>query len=365
MEVCNMKIIFEGVVNHPTGVATHHRNLLKALRKKGVDVQIFDFYRKEYGTEDLYTPVPISEGVGVLTYTPAIWNRIPPTPRRVAYCIHEGSKCPKEWALAINQTVEKLLVPSKATKNLFMSSGVRVPISVVHEGIDPELYKPTGKKIEITPPSDVKIESPFVFLFVGSWTGTEGSHKGVDVLIKAYSEEFKKDENVLLFLKLSTFWTNPIDYNAVIKGMKLPEDRGFILADNSEVPEEALPNLYRTADCFVSATRGESWCLPLGEAMACGLPVICMNNDMAGYMDYVPKENFFFKSKGVEQADPSFYCGGNMMPVPDKEDLKRVMREVFNSSKKKREEVGKANAKVMKEKFTWEKSAEKFIEVVK
>ena len=42
---------------------------------------------------------------------------------------------------------------------------------------------------------------------------------------------------------------------------------------NREFPYHQLGALYRSADCYVSAGRGEGWDMPLMEAMACGLPV--------------------------------------------------------------------------------------------
>ena len=43
---------------------------------------------------------------------------------------------------------------------------------------------------------------------------------------------------------------------------------------NREFPYYQLGSLYRSADCFVSAGRGEGWDMPLMEAMACGLASI-------------------------------------------------------------------------------------------
>ncbi len=76
---------------------------------------------------------------------------------------------------------------------------------------------------------------------------------------------------------------------------------------SSYISESEIPKLYRMADCHVTATRGESWGLPIGEALACGLPVILPENEMAGYTDYVPKNDFFVKTKGMAQADKTSF----------------------------------------------------------
>ena len=46
---------------------------------------------------------------------------------------------------------------------------------------------------------------------------------------------------------------------------------------SEDIPLQALPQLYKAADCFVLPTRGEGWGRPHVEAMAMGLPVIATN----------------------------------------------------------------------------------------
>lgn len=43
------------------------------------------------------------------------------------------------------------------------------------------------------------------------------------------------------------------------------------------LPASEMPNLYKSADCFVLPTHGEGWGLPTMEAMAMGLPTITTN----------------------------------------------------------------------------------------
>jgi glycosyltransferase involved in cell wall biosynthesis len=53
----------------------------------------------------------------------------------------------------------------------------------------------------------------------------------------------------------------------------LPKDVMLIPA----VHDEDLPALYSAADCFVTASHYEGYCLPVAEALSCGCPVIACN----------------------------------------------------------------------------------------
>ena len=46
---------------------------------------------------------------------------------------------------------------------------------------------------------------------------------------------------------------------------------------SKQLPQHALPRLYRAADAFVLPSRGEGWGRPHVEAMSMGLPVIATN----------------------------------------------------------------------------------------
>ena len=129
-----MNLVFEGDIFHPTGVATHHRNFVRALIKKGIKVQIRDFYRRlfdqdEFLARNAYSPVEIDsdDTFQILTYRPDLWRDLAPC-KRDGYPVHEGSRLPENWGSIINHMCSAICVPSCATKNLFSSDGVKVPI---------------------------------------------------------------------------------------------------------------------------------------------------------------------------------------------------------------------------------------------
>jgi glycosyltransferase involved in cell wall biosynthesis len=67
---------------------------------------------------------------------------------------------------------------------------------------------------------------------------------------------------------------------------------------SKELSSQDMPRLYKNFDCFVLATRGEGWGLPIIEAMAMEIPVIVTN--WSGPTEFVTEENGFLVSAVAE-----------------------------------------------------------------
>jgi glycosyltransferase involved in cell wall biosynthesis len=190
----------------------------------------------------------------------------PPKMTWVAYHPWEYSRAPKASVEVMNRTKE-VWTPSKFCVDAFVRSGVPAEkIHVIPNGVDLEIYQPEGRK------ADLPTSKPFKFLFVG---GTI-FRKGIDILLEAYRRAFRASDPVSLLIKdfgkrgiypferglelITDFTKNPSNPEVV----HLPNHRS-----NMEMSE-----LYRACDVFVSSYRGEGFCLPALEAMACGKPVI-------------------------------------------------------------------------------------------
>jgi hypothetical protein len=253
-------------------------------------------------------------------------------------------------------TANKMLVPSKATYNLFRSNGVQIPMEVIPYGTNPEIYHP----------KEFPRDENYLFLSINSWTGNVGDRKGTDILLKAFDEEFK-DEKVKLILKISTFWqaSSPEFYaNSIFK--ILGHVNKNILINDTYVPETELATYYQQADCFVMPTRGEAFGLTALNAMACGLPIIITKDNNSGHMDFCRGKDsiLWINSDKLEQADRRFFAEGNMQPIPDLNDLKKQMRYAFLNGKELREKA-LHNSEIIQTEWTWQKSAEKLLEAIK
>ncbi len=351
-----MKLIWRGNIFNPTGIATAYREIVKELVKKGVIIQTSDIWHSsfEFNKElkSLNNPIDAKDvDYTIFADYPHLWRNA--YGKVIAYFLHEGTRLLPGWSQIFN-TAKLVLVPSQATKNLFRINGVQTKIEVVPFGTNPDLYYPGSN------PSD-----DFVFLFVNSWTGSVGDRKGTDLLIKAFDEEFKQDEKVKLILKISTFWDKkPAEFYIQAIQKLLGHVNKNIRINVDYLPEIELAKHYRKSDCFVMPTRGESFGLTAINAMACGLPLIITKDNNSGYMDFCRGKDsvLWIDAPRMEQADKRFFAEGNLQPVPDLESLKKQMRYAFEHRELK--ELAKKNSEEIRNNWTWEKSATKFIEVI-
>ena len=202
---------------------------------------------------------------------------------------------------------------------------------------------------------------PFVFLVVKGWRGTTWDRGGVQYVIKAFCEEFNKDEPVELFLKLNPSYINPQLIGQYLQELNLPENRPEIRINCDNVPYNKLTEFYNQSDVIVCATRAEAFNLPLLEAMACGLPVITTN--YGGQIDFVNDKNGCLINYTLEEVKDDIAYEGVSWAVPDIEHLKKVMREAF-TNKEKTKEKGKQALEDSKN-WTWKHSAQKALSFLK
>jgi len=353
-----MKVLFSGAVFHPTGFGKHSRELIRAIKKKH-EIQIDDFYipRKDInvkGFDQLNNSIikelkDINQTITIINDYPHKWEK--GHGRRFAFLIHEGSKLPDIYIQASSQ-LDGIFVPSQATKNLAKWNGVKVPIYIIPEGVDPDFYYPQNNS---------KTGDKFKFLFIGSWTGQLIDRKGAGLVIKAFNEEFKKEENVELILKISTFWAPKFDVNQAIQQIIRKEDNRIKFNQDAITPEE-IRQLYWDADCFVMPTQGESFGLTICEAIACGVPVIVTNDKNSGHMDYTKDFVTYVNWKELIQGDLRFFHPDNRFPLIDLEDLKKKMREVYENYEEKKKIALKGSEFVRKQ-FNWDNAVQKIEEV--
>jgi glycosyltransferase involved in cell wall biosynthesis len=241
--------------------------------------------------------------------------------------------------------MDEVWVPASFNVETFRASGVRVPVRVMPLGVDVDYFHPGIR--------DFRPSSRFTFLSVFEW----GERKAPEVLLRAFAEEFKPSEDVLLLL--SVFNRDPdVDVRAQVAALDLPPSAPVTVMVNPEFADYQMGSLYRSADCFVLPTRGEGFGMPVLEAMACGLPVIA--TDWSGPADFLHEGvGYPLQSRALVPARARCpYYHGFEWADPDPEHLRSLLRHVVEHPDEARAK-GAAAAEAVAAGLTWQHAAQR------
>ena len=188
---------------------------------------------------------------------------LPGEGRLVAVRTWDFGPFPQAWVERIATSYDELWVYSRWTRAKAIEAGVPAArVKVVPLGFDPAVMRPDG------PVRRLPTTKRFRFLFVGATV----PRKGVDVLLAAYRRAFRASDDVCLVVKDHA---RDVFYDGVrLAGAPDDGDRDApeILYLDDELAPAELAALYRACDAGVFPFRAEGFCLPLLEAMACGVP---------------------------------------------------------------------------------------------
>lgn len=259
---------------------------------------------------------------------------------RVVHCYGwEESSFPEEYVRHFNRELNLITVMSDYVQDVLRHNGVSVPIRVVGLGADHILqHEPTPVRGMV---------DGFSFLHVSSCF----PRKGVDVLIRAFCEEFHSSDPVQLIIK--TFENPHNNVKALIReaDAKWPEHAPIQLLLESLCPGN-MRWLYEHAGCLVSPSRGEGFGLPVAEAMFVGCPVIATM--YSGQADLCSEDNSWPVAFTLEKAKTHLSAGDSLWAEPDVASLRQQMRAVYRASNKElQEKTSRARDYVMR-KYTWD-----------
>ncbi|HEY8022456.1 MAG TPA: glycosyltransferase [Thermoanaerobaculia bacterium] len=354
------EVLWQSIMNFPTGYAMSCREILRALETAGVRAT----YRYVYGPQTVF-PVAEPEATGDHRLDVIRARRTPRWPARpavgvvygqgdvfdrnlaryrIGYTMLEVDGFPDDWVRRANR-MDEVWVPSAFNRDGFLRCGLERPIHVVPLGVDTDYFHP-GVRAHKNP------DGEFVFLSIFEW----GERKEPWLLLKAFNEVFSAREPVRLLCKVINR-DSALSLREEIRRLRLKESGGRIsYLFNLDFPHYQLGSLYASADCFVAVSRGEGWNMPLMEAMACGLPAIA--TDWGGHQAFVREEIAYpLRIRGTVPAIAKCpYYAGFSWADPDPDELRRLLREVYENQGEARRR-GAAAALDMASRWTWDRTA--------
>lgn len=335
-----------------SGYGTHARQVFRWLESKDIDLYVdllpwgitswhvnTDSENGLVGRIMKKTGMPQRQpDVVISLQLPNEWQRIEGAFNVGMSAVVETDRCNPEWVNACN-AMDRIIVPSTFCKSVLQNSGnLNTEVRVVHESF-PDEVNTVSEGLDLE-----EVKTPTNFLMVGQLTGMkpEIDRKNIFYTVKWFCEEFKDRKDVSLVIK-SNLGTNCSIHRAQLNNIfttlvsevrKGPYPKIHVL--NGEMTTSEIVSLYKSKKItgLITLTRGEGFGLPVLEAAACGLPVMC--TDWSGHMDFMK----LGKHIGVEydlveipesRVDNAVFVKGAKWAQPKEEDFKKRIRKFADS----------------------------------
>ena len=325
------ELIWHSILRPNEGYGSVGRQLIQAVERQGVNIIIAPTKNQPLRDfERFYKPLDNWGRLGFY-YHYAVCPSVLKCERIINYCMWESTSVPKDFVEEINNSVTLQYVPCQQNVESFLECGVRVPIKVLHHAVDAEQF-----------PLQNRCHSE-TFTF-GSF-GDFSPRKGIDVLLRAFQDEFSPTEPVRLLMKSTS---SSAAYQ--VNDPRITFISGFM-------NQESLLKFLQEMDVFVLPSRGEGFGLCGLEAMSTGLPLIATN--WSGPSEYLDREDSFpleyrlVDAQGIESNHVRYF---GQWAEPDYEHLRTIMRWLYEHPQEAAV-AGQKAAQRVHSKWTWERVA--------
>lgn len=280
--------------------------------------------------------------------------------------------------------MDEIWVPSQFSRDVLASSGLdRAKIKLIPIPIDTNRFNPQSVEPARLPMGEPLLTTsetqgyklrgsasataghdlvdkgrPFVFLSTFKWE----PRKGWDTLIEAFVSAFKASDNVALYILtkpsggqgLADIRNQVKDHFKSIKKHLKVKVLPVIQVIVSRLSSEDYVRVYKAADCYVTASRGEGWGMPITEAMSMGLPIISTN--WSGSADIINTSYAWPISYTLEPVerpanDPVWWFEDSKWARANVTELAEEMKYAFLHQEECREK-GKIARRVAEEKYS-------------
>lgn len=271
-----MKIRFCSPIQSHMGYAELGRIVINQLVQAGYDVGVAEI--PVQGSDADFGPLGeqaralldrhANADVNIVTMIPPLFERYRlPGARNIGFTMFEADRLPADWVPRCN-AMDALWAPSDWVRDMFLASGVTVPVHVV--GVDTFAHATGTRPLP-------GASQGFRLLSVFQWS----ARKNPVGLLRAFCAAFDGDPEAVLVLKAhragdpaqnAAFVKNAVNYSMSRMRPVRALPRVEIATDFYST--EQMRQLHASAHGYVSLAHAEGWGLPAWEATLAGKPVI-------------------------------------------------------------------------------------------
>jgi glycosyltransferase involved in cell wall biosynthesis len=280
----------------------------------------------------LHDRLDLAESVLYQSGAPTQWNLDFYGLCRLGRTAFGTDRIPADWVDRCN-ALDELWLPSEFHRETFAASGVdRSRIRVVPQAVDSDVFRPNRPPLQLT---DLPQRSFRFTAIADGWLTS-----GIDVLLRAFIDEFSPDEDVSLAIhcppiqRADSFIDFESEVIAFIEGDlgRQLDDVPAIALLLGSLSESERASLLASSHAFVQPARAESTGRYSLEALSCQLPVIA--TDWGPLSDFLNEQNSFpVATNGLVAAEPeeNELFDGHRWAEPNLGHLRDQMRHIFEN----------------------------------
>lgn len=242
-----------------------------------------------------------------------------------------------------------------------IQGGYTGPTSVVPLGVDTIFYPRDKKESRSRVCSDPRIASD---AYIVGYVGRNQYRKRLDLTIEYFAEWVRRGgvDNAYLYLYTGSSGEKSVDIESLVSYYGI---RGRVIINTPPTgygnPEIILPYVYSSFDVYLSTSMAEGFCLPVLEAMACGVPVICPDIGGFDWTGSIPMKVPCTSSAMVAPLNDQQYTVGG---IPDKEETVTALSNCYRYLKGQQRERMIQKGLDLAGRLTWKRTGEQFERVV-
>jgi len=348
-----MRIVMPAILS-PSGISKATREYFKLIRWMGLPVSTLLAMDEqlplleEKVTADMISvsgPIPDGEKYVQLHVGPP--NNMGMMPRAdavIAIFFFEGAQL-SPMQLGPAMSVKIAGAPSGFCHTGLLRSGIkrvkRIPVP-----LDETTWNPSVKAL-------FPNEGKFRFLYMNSIY----ERKGLDVLLRAFWQEFGANEPVELFVKSYRENDRPRSAESYIASIAVkyglrPEESAKVNVIDVPMRDDDVPGFMKSFDAVVSTHRSEGFGLTPFYAMALGIPVI--TTDYGGVTDFCQEDTSWLVEvgdmvhPGEAEVNTFGHLRGSLWAEPSIESVRKALRNCFWDERGRLERADKGRALVAK-----------------